>query len=137
MTHGLGAVLGWLFTFALLGLAWASGKRAESRVELARVWLALLSLGAFRSPLAPPYVALSLLWLLSLLAGEIRGRTSRALAVVVAWLLIMGTPPLSGASEFFVSTLGQIAGLAACGWALRGQRGTPSETPATALPAPL
>jgi hypothetical protein len=72
MTHALGAALGWLFTLLLLWLAWMAGRRAEGRVAEARAWLALLTLGAFRSPLAPPYVTLSTLWLLTLLAGEIR-----------------------------------------------------------------
>jgi len=133
MTHGVGAVLGWLFTFLLLWLAWTGGRRAEGRVAEARMWLALLTLGAFRSPLAPPYVTLSMLWLLTLLAGEIRGRTSRIVGFVAAWLLIMGTPPLTGGPEFVVSALGQIAGLAVCGWAVLGTRPTASDAPAPGL----
>ena len=123
MTHALGAGLGWLFTLLLLWLAWIAGRRAEGRVAEARVWLALLTLGAFRSPLAPPYVTLSTLWLLTLLAGEIRGRTSWVVGFVVAWVLIMGPPPLHGATEFFLAFLGQLAGLGVCIWALRSPRG--------------
>jgi hypothetical protein len=133
MTHGLGATLGWLFTFLLFWLAWTAGRRAEGRVAEARAWLALLSLGAFRSPLAPPYVTLSILWLLTLLAGEIRGRTSAVVAFVVAWLLIMGPPPLTGPIEFIVSFLGQIAGLAVCIRGLRGPRAPASEAPVPAV----
>ncbi len=135
MTRGLGALLGWLFTLLLLVLAWVAGRRAEGRIGDARAWLALLTLGAFRSPLAPPYVTLSTLWLLSLLAGEIRGRTARVAAFVVVWLLVMGTPPLSGATEFIVAGIGQLLGLAVCGWALQGPRVAPSGSPSPALAA--
>ena len=130
MTHALGAALGWIFTLLLLWLAWTAGRRAEGRVGEARVWLALLTLGALRSPLAPPYVSLSTLWLLTLLAGEIRGRTSWVVGFVVAWLLIIGPPPLTGAPEFIVSFLGQIVGLAVCVWPLLRPR------PAADAPAP-
>ena len=102
----------------------------------ARVWLALLTLGAFRSPLAPPYVTLSMLWLLTVLAGEIRGRRSWVVAFVVAWIVIMGPPPLHGATEFTVAFLGQLAGLAVCIWALRGPRpGSPARRLPRSRPA--
>ena len=132
MTHALGAALGWLFTLVLLWLAWTAGRRAEDRVGHSRVWLALLTLGALRSPLAPPYVSLSTLWLLTLLAGEIRGRASRVVSFVVAWLLVMGPPPLTGAPEFTVSFLGQLVGLAVCVWPLLRPRPSP-EAAAPAL----
>ncbi len=133
MTHGVGATLGWLFTFLLFWLAWAAGRRAEGRVAEARVWLALLTLGALRSPLAPPYVTISTLWLLTVLSGELRGRTSWVVGFVVAWLLIMGVPPLTGPTEFIVSFLGQIAGLAVCIWGLPRPRTPQSDA---AAPAP-
>jgi len=133
MTHALGAALGWIFTLLLLLLAWTAGRRADGRVGQARVWLALLTLGALRSPLAPPYVTLSALWLLTLLAGEIRGRTSWVVGLVVAWLLIMGTPPLHGPAEFIGSFLGQLVVLAICIWALLGPRPASSEAPIPAV----
>ena len=129
MSRELGAVLGWLFTLVLLWLAWTAGRRAEGRVAEARAWLALLSLGALRSPLAPPYVTLSMLWLLTLLAGVIRGRASWVVGFVAAWLLIMGPPPLTGATEFIVAFAGQLVGLAVCWlalfWPPRAAAGTP------------
>jgi len=133
MTHALGAALGWVFTLLLLWLAWSAGRRADDRVGQARVWLALLTLGAFRSPLAPPYVTLSTLWLLTVLAGEIRGRRSWVVGFVVAWIVIMGPPPLHGATEFTVAFLGQLAGLAVCIWALRGPRPEVSSAPVAAF----
>src|SRR5262249_46084294 len=74
MTRGVGAVLGWLYTLVLLALAWIAGRRAPERLRDARIWLGLLSLAALRSPLAPSaYVTLSMLWLLTISAGEIPG----------------------------------------------------------------
>ena len=52
---------------------------------------------------------------------------------VVAWLLIMGPPPLHGATEFILAFLGQLAGLAVCIWALRGPRPVASGAPVAAL----
>ena len=133
MTHALGAALGWGFTLLLLWLSWTAGRGAQGRLAESRVWLSLLTLGALRSPLAPPYVSLSTLWLLTLLAGEVRGRTSRVVAFVVAWLLIMGPPPLTGAPEFLVSFLGQLVGLGVCVWALLGPRPNTDDAPAPAV----
>jgi alpha-1,2-mannosyltransferase len=127
MNHGAGALLGWLFTFLLVWMAWTAGRRAEGRLAEARVWLALLSLGALRSPLAPPYVTMSMLWLLTLLAGEIRGRAAWVAGFVVTWALIMGPPPLTGTTEFTISSLGQLAGLAVCVWGLLGPRAAASD----------
>ncbi|HEY1909016.1 MAG TPA: glycosyltransferase family 87 protein [Myxococcaceae bacterium] len=133
MTRGVGAVLGWIYTLVLLALAWIAGLRPPERLRDARIWLGLLSLAALRSPLAPSaYVTVSMLWLLTLSAGEIRGRPVGAVAFVVAWLAIMGPPPLEGATEFTVGFLGQIIGIAICVRAVLGPRTAPA---AGAVPA--
>jgi hypothetical protein len=44
----------------------------------------------------------------------------------------MGPPPLTGPTEFIVSFLGQIAGLAVCVWALRAP---PTAASDAAVPA--
>ena len=81
------------------------------------------SLAALRSPLAPSaYVTISMLWLLTLLAGEVRGRPARVVAFVAAWVAIMGPPPLEGPPEFVVGFLGQAVGIAVCLWAVIGPR---------------
>jgi hypothetical protein len=67
-----------------------------------------------------------MLWLLTLSAGEIRGRPVGAVAFVVAWLAIMGPPPLEGATEFAVGFLGQIVGIAVCVRAVLGPRTAPA-----------
>ncbi len=123
MTRGLGSVLGWIYTLGLLAVAWVGGLRPASRLGDARIWLGLLSLAALRSPLAPSaYVTISMLWLLTLLAGEVRGRPARVVAFVAAWVAIMGPPPLEGPPEFVVGFLGQAVGIAVCLWAVTGPR---------------
>lgn len=50
------------------------------------VWLALLTLGALRSPFAPPLVLVGFLWLLVLLSAELRSKWQVAVFVVL-WIL--------------------------------------------------
>jgi hypothetical protein len=127
MTRGVGAVLGWIYTLVLFALAWIAGLRHPERLTDARIWLGLLSLAALRSPLAPSaYVTVSMLWLLTISAGEIRGRPARAVTFVVVWLVIMGPPPLEGAPEFAVGFLGQLAGIAVSVRAVLGPRTAPA-----------
>mgnify|MGYP006890131917 FL=1 len=64
------------------------GPRAQ-----AEVWAALLTLGSLRSPLAPGYVLISLLWLFSMRAGEVRGYRG-ALVAVLLWVGV--SIPVSG-----------------------------------------
>jgi hypothetical protein len=127
MTRGLGSVLGWLYTLLLLGLAWMAGLRPPEPLKDARIWLGLLSLAALRSPLAPSaYVTLSMLWLLTIFAGDLRGHPARVVALVLAWLVIMGPPPLEGPVEFAVGFLGQLVGIAVCVRAVLGPRTRPA-----------
>ena len=134
MTRGLGSVLGWIYTLGLLAIAWVGGLRPASRLRDARIWLGLLSLAALRSPLAPSaYVTISMLWLLTLLAGEVRGRPARVVAFVVAWVVIMGPPPLEGPPELAVGFLGQAIGIAVCLWAVLGPRPGTASLPESAL----
>lgn len=85
-----------LFALLLLILAWRfAGKEKRSQpVDLAIGWLALLSLAALQSPLAPSaYVLASPLWMLAFLAAKVRG-AGQTWLLVLAWLAITGPPPL-------------------------------------------
>jgi len=119
MGHGVASVVGWLYTLVLLWLAWRAGTGRADRLSEVRSWLALLSLGALRSPLAPSaYVVISVLWLLTYLAGEIRGRWQWVVAFVAAWAAILGPPPLEGAAEFITGFIGQGTAIGICLWVL-------------------
>jgi hypothetical protein len=53
-----------------------------------------LNLAALRSPVAPSaYVVVPSLWLLTLLASEVRGRPALVVGFAAAWLAVMGSPP--------------------------------------------
>jgi hypothetical protein len=85
-----------IFAALLLALAWrfATKENESQPLDLAIGWLALLSLAALQSPLAPSaYVLASPLWMLALLAAKVRGAKQTAL-LAVAWLAITGPPPL-------------------------------------------
>jgi glycosyl transferase family 87 len=99
MTQGVASTIGWIFTALLLWFAWRSPERAATRGERLRLWLALLSLGALRSPLAPSaYVTASTLWLLAWLGGMVR-RPIGGIALFVVWIAVAGLPPMKGSVE--------------------------------------
>lgn len=94
VTGALAQPLVWIYTVALVGTtALAARRRREAALEPA-VWLALLTLGALRSPDAPNvYIGASALWLLTLVAVETRGRAGRIALFVAAWIIISVVPP--------------------------------------------
>jgi alpha-1,2-mannosyltransferase len=128
MGHGLTSLVGWLYTLVLVWLAWRAGKGPTDRLTEVQAWLALLSLGALRSPLAPSaYVVISVLWLLTFLAGDIRGRWQWVVAFAAAWAAIMGPPPLEGAAEFITGLIGQGTAIGICLWVLLRRTALPVE----------
>jgi len=111
--------LTWAYTVLLVWLAWRARLEPPNRRALVVVWLALLNLAALRSPLAPSaYVTAPVLWLLALLAAEVRSRYWMAMALGVAWTLIMGPPPLPDKVDLVVTMLGQVLVVATSVWAL-------------------
>jgi hypothetical protein len=105
--------LTWGYTMLLLGLAWRARVASSSRRLQAMAWLALLNLAALRSPVAPSaYVTAPVLWLLALLAAEVRGQYSMAIALGVAWAVIMGPPPLPEKMDLVAGMFGQGSALA-------------------------
>jgi hypothetical protein len=59
-----------------------------------------------------------MLWLLALLAAEVRGRYSIVIALGVAWFVIMGPPPLPDTIDVVVNLLCQGLVFAAGIWGL-------------------
>jgi hypothetical protein len=129
----------WIYTALLLWLAWtARGERSDRRLQV-MVWLGLLNLAALRSPVAPSaYVTGPMLWLLALLAPEVKGGYARAIALAAAWLLIMGPPPLPARADLLVGLLGQALAIALGVWLLvrsYERRSTRHVMTATSVPA--
>lgn len=112
---------GFAVLLAVLAFRFArrSGDGGDAPLDLAIGWLALLSLGSLLSPLAPSaYVLASPLWMMALAAAKVRGGKQVAL-FVLAWLAILGPPPLPLPSpEFEVGLLLQLFTIALPAWLL-------------------
>jgi hypothetical protein len=82
----------WVYSLFILGLAiWAARIGAE-RTHQAQVWLALLNLAALRSPGAFVYHVVGSLWLLTLLAAEMRGRRWLSVSLGICWIFLFFLP---------------------------------------------
>jgi len=113
------------YTVVVFWLAWRASAGDGARLQRAQRWLALLNLAALCSPLAPSaYVVAPTLWLLALLAGEVRGRTLPALGLGAAWLVVMGPPPLPDSVDLAIGLIAQVFIVAVNVWALL--RGAPA-----------
>jgi hypothetical protein len=109
MSPSVSSGVGWAYTVLLLVLVVRVARLGElSPLNEAFVWLGLLCLGSLRSPLAPGiYVVVSAQWLLTLFAARVR-RWRDVVVIVIAFLLIPGTPKLSSAAtDIAVALAGQ------------------------------
>lgn len=90
----LGSILLWLYSITLVGIAWCAARRQGGRREQALIWLGLLALASLRAPAAPSaYIAVSAIWLLSLLGARVGSiKKGAVIAAVIAWLLLQGLP---------------------------------------------
>jgi hypothetical protein len=114
-------LLQWIYTIVIFVLTFFAARKnlGSSRLAKAQAWFAVLILASLRSPIAPSaYVVVPALFLLVLLAGEIRGRITYGFLFVVAWILIMGVPPLPDRPELLIDLLGDAVTLALCMWVL-------------------
>jgi hypothetical protein len=107
-------------------------------VDLALLWLGLLDLAALRSPEAPSaYVLAPVLWLLVLLAATVRGRW-RVAGLALAWVLVVGPPPLPDRADLLVNLVLQGFAIALCTIVvLRSMRVPAVESARMAAPDPL
>ena len=97
-----------LYALVLVLLAWRAGRRPVSRAANLVACLSLLNLGALISPAAPSaYVGAPMLWTLALLTTAVRGRFGAGAAIAVAWVLLIGPPPLSNTADLVLGLMGQ------------------------------
>jgi hypothetical protein len=118
MTAAVASLVGWLYTIVLLFLVIrAAGQAERTPFEEALLWLSLLCLGSFRSPLAPGiYVAIGPVWLLLLLLARFHRPRDIALGVL-AFLILPGPPPLPKVADVIVVLVAQAIMLAIALWA--------------------
>jgi alpha-1,2-mannosyltransferase len=115
------SVLLWSYTLFIVWLALRAGTQTGERTHLSKalIWLALLNLAAMRTPLLPSaYGMAPFLFLLCLIATEIHGRIFYGVLLVLAWLLIMGAPPLPDTQEILFDLVSQLVALSINIWIL-------------------
>lgn len=116
----IAAKIGLVFTVFVFVLSALGGYRfptpplGDRRLQ-AGLWLAVLTLGAMRSPFAPAYIAFSALWLLSLWVAEVEHKR-QAVALVVVFLLMLGAPPVNVTAMMIVSLINQTVLLGLVVW---------------------
>jgi hypothetical protein len=87
MSFAVAGGVAWVYTLAVVLVAWLAGKLQLDRGHQARLWLCLLGLGALRSPFLPQdYAQVLPLWLLTLL--PVGAGLRRPVLLGVAWLLL-------------------------------------------------
>lgn len=132
MTRALQGMAAWIWTGAVVGLTALAAWRTPRlpRLEQAGVWLALLSLAAYRSPFVPDHNGLfAPLWLWGLVTAAAFARMPRVspAAVTVAmlgWLVLatvlpFGGMPLPGdVTRMLISTTSQALATGLCLWLL-------------------
>lgn len=70
----------------------AARKERALPEERAATWMAILTLGALRSPFAPGYIVFTVIWLLSVFTTQIRSRSATLLVTVAALFFLLPTP---------------------------------------------
>lgn len=109
------ATIGTLFTLVAVGLTILAGRRSGDRRVQVGLWLSVLTLGALRSPFAPPYSGFAVLWLLTLWFGELR-RPRDAAPLGLCFALLVFAPPLPDAALLILSLVQQAALLGLVVW---------------------
>lgn len=113
--------LQWIYTIMIFALTFFAARKHSdsSRLIKSQVWIAVLVLASLRSPIAPSaYVVVPALFLLALLAGEIHGRIIYGFSFLIAWILIMGVPPLPDRPELYIDMLSNLLTITLCFWVL-------------------
>jgi len=130
--------LAWPYALGLLALAWLVARAQRSRAGDLIAWISLLNLAALRSPVAPSaYVLAPVLWVLALLATQVRGRWPLVGALVAGWVVVVGPPPLPDRTDLIVNLACQAAVIALCAWgALWGRHPNPGRAPVAAPAIP-
>lgn len=117
--HSITSGVAWIYSFFLVGLTVLAARSSMLRIHQVQMWLALLSLAALRSPLAPGiYVIGSTLWLCTFLVGDFRGRLWWLILCVVFFQVVSIPLPLPFSLQVIVSFVGQLCILSLLGFTI-------------------
>jgi hypothetical protein len=142
MTPGVAGAVAWVYTLALVAYVWVSARRPRTdRFAETMWWLAVLQLGALRSPFYPDVYALIIpSWLAVLLA--LRAGWALRIVLGVLWvgfgvaILELGVmTPMSDGVRFALTGAAQLGGFFVVGLAMRrayqSSRANDATTPAS------
>lgn len=125
MDRALAGKVAWAWTALIVALTLLAARRTArmSRLERAAVWIALLTLAAFRSPFVPDHNGLfAPLWLWGLLAAAWPTTRRWLVGSALVWLALAAVLPFEGiglsdvAPRMAVSTASQLIAIALCLW---------------------
>ena len=89
----LAKIINQAFTLLVVVMTvFAARKERALPEERAAMWMAILTLGALRSPLAPGYIAFTVIWLLSVFTTQIRNIRATVLVSLVGLFFLLPTP---------------------------------------------
>jgi len=128
MTPSVAGVFGWLYTIALVTYVYISARRPRAdRLAETMWWLAVLQLGALRSPFCPDVYALVIpSWLAVLLA--LRARMPMRVVLAVLWIGVGAAVielgvlrPMADGSRFALTGAAQLGGFALLAMVVRSR----------------
>ena len=104
MSNATASILAMLYGIALIGVAAIGARVTAEKLPKALVWLALLQLGALRSPFSPDvYAQFALLWILTLLLARGGWRAWQIALLAAAILLANHLVPTSPPAPWFIA----------------------------------
>lgn len=121
-------LIGTLYSVLLLAVVVVGSRTRGGAGHRLTRWLALLMLASLRSPFAPPFVMVTVVLLLLVLATEARA-TRGAVGVFALWVLLLAALPVHLPPNIAASLARMIVLYAFLGWVvLRREGAPPSET---------
>jgi hypothetical protein len=103
--------VGWIYTIVAIALVARLARRPVAAGREPLAWIAILILATMRSPFLPTYAPFPSLWLATLLAALMWGRSPASVTAVLAWAVLTFTfgtgavPPTVNAIWTFVHTI--------------------------------
>lgn len=112
-----GRMLNQIYTLVLGVVTVLAARKGGGRRAKAELWAALAMAAALRSPYAPGYVVVAMLWLLSLVAQDVRNY-KQVFGMALLWLMMTIPMPLEGTAELWGGLVGQAVIMGALGYFL-------------------
>jgi hypothetical protein len=106
-----------VYTLLIVVLAVILGRQQRDRRQSLYLWVSLLMLSSLQSPFSPGYVMMPMLWLLTLLAAEVKS-VKGTVAWAVVWMFLAFPVPLPDGPALVMSLVQQGLMYGVIVWAL-------------------